>query len=243
MPPGTSDRRLASRRTRDPGSDAVSAQTAGRPVRGGFFPMGRSGFCPFDGAARNCPASWLVLKVARHASQPRRASAASDRSTSDRLKFDLPRVAQRARSSTACHTVVLERAARDPRVNIYIGRQPPRRATHAEQLLKDQPRPADAGNWERDLAGVHVQQSCHTVRCPQSLHCFRDHRDCQPQAAFCSFTSDAAASAARTSQRPSASPRSADTRTGHRTTRSRTAASHDRGASHHSGSDCGRPGD
>jgi hypothetical protein len=84
----------------------------GRPLRGGFSPMGRSGFCPFDGGSEELSGVLAGRSnlARRFSSSPIRASAASNRSTSDRMSSSFPAWLSVLRS---CVTQSLNRAARD----------------------------------------------------------------------------------------------------------------------------------
>jgi hypothetical protein len=102
-----------------------------RPLRGGFFPMGRSGFWPFDGGSEELSGVLAGHSnlARRFSSSPIRASAASNRSTSDRMSSSFPAWLSVLRS-ISCVTQSLNRAARD-RVNRHWAAAP---ATPAEQL-------------------------------------------------------------------------------------------------------------
>ena len=104
-------------------------------MRGGFFPMGRSGFCPFDGGSEELSGVLAGRSnlARRFSSSPIRASAASNWSTSDRMSSSFPAWLSVLRS-ISCVTQSLNRAARD-RVNHHWAAAPATQGYHpAEQL-------------------------------------------------------------------------------------------------------------
>ena len=137
MPTGTSDRRSASRRTRDPGSDAVSAQTRDGPCAAASSPWDDQVFCPFDGGSEELSGvlAGRSNRARRFSSSPIRASAASNRSTSDRMSSSFSAWLSLLRS-ISCVTHSLNRAARD-RVNHHCAAAPATPGYHpAEQLRR-----------------------------------------------------------------------------------------------------------